>query len=181
MADRSGRGRRGHLKDFSKDLDGRYYYAGDFYTYEKGQPLSRKALIKRLWLLGAALVVLILLGGSIPAAGMLSSYYQLLPYGIEVGAVGSVLWAIYKLDTNGDPLRSYIYQATIGSLPGRAILVVIAAGLGIAGTLLYLFLHGTDGQLAFTLLYLGLKALTILCSLVIRRLVQRSVWQVAKS
>ena len=69
---------------------------------------------------GFALVVLVLAGG-FSGETMSHCVFQILPYLVEVGAVGSVVWALVRLASGGETLRAYVYKATVQALPGRAV------------------------------------------------------------
>ena len=81
------RGRRAHLNDFYRDVSGNYIYTGTCYVCTAA-PQERTALLRRLWLLAAVMVVSVVTGGCIPAPGMGGSFYLLLPYMAEVGLTG---------------------------------------------------------------------------------------------
>ncbi len=61
--------------------------------------------------------------GGFSGETMAHCVFQILPYLLEVGAVGSVVWALVRLTSGGETLRAYVYKATV---PG-------AAGTGRAG------------------------------------------------
>ncbi len=73
------------------------------------------------------LVVLVLAGG-FSGETMAHCVFQILPYLMEVGAVGSVVWALARLTSGGETLRAYVYKATVQALPGRAVLVMRRRG-----------------------------------------------------
>ena len=92
-------------------------------------------------------MVLVLAGG-FSGETMAHCVFQILPYLLEVGAVGGVVWALVRLTSGGETLRAYVYKATVQALPGRAVLVMCAAGAGMLGTALCMIVHGTAGRLA---------------------------------
>lgn len=168
--------KKDHLKDFIPDQNGGYSYQGERYRFAKGGA-ALAALRKRLWLAGILSSAAVLAGGCIPAPGMGNCAYLLLPYAAEMGAVGSVIWALARLQAGEYPLRGYIYQATILALPGRCVAAVIAAAVGAAGELLYLMLHGSGGHPAAAALYLLLKAASAGAALWLRRSVGTGAWR----
>ena len=134
MADKKKKqaGRRAYLNDFHRDLTGAYIYDGSHFHFAGD---GWKEVLLRLWALGIVLVVLVLAGG-FSGETMSHCVFQILPYLVEVGAVGSVVWALVRLTSGGETLRAYVYKATVQALPGRAVLVMCAAGAGILGTVL---------------------------------------------
>ena len=128
MADKKKKqaGRRAYLNDFHRDLTGAYIYDGSHFHFAGD---GWKQALLRLWALGIVLVVLVLAGG-FSGETMAHCVFQILPYLVEVGAVGSVVWALVRLTSGGETLRAYVYKATVQALPGRAVLVMCAAGDG---------------------------------------------------
>ena len=165
MADKKKKqaGRRAYLNDFHRDLTGAYIYDGSHFHFAGD---GWKQVLLRLWALGLVLVVLVLAGGF---SGETMS--------VEVGAVGSVVWALVRLTSGGETLRAYVYKATVQALPGRAVLVMCAAGAGILGTALCMIVHGTAGRLAGLLLCLLLKAALLAGAWLLRRYVQTLPWE----
>ena len=90
---------------------------------------------------------------------------------------GSVVWALVRLTSGGETLRAYVYKATVQALPGRAVLVMCAAGAGMLGTALCMIVHGTAGRLAGLLLCLLLKAALLAGAWLLRRYVQTLPWE----
>ena len=117
MADKKKKqaGRRAYLNDFHRDLTGAYIYDGSHFHFAGD---GWKQVLLRLWALGLVLVVLVLAGG-FSGETMSHCVFQILPYLVEVGAVGSVVWALVRLTSGGETLRAYVYKATVQALPGR--------------------------------------------------------------
>lgn len=115
MADKKKKqaGHRAYLNDFHRDLTGAYIYDGSHFHFAGD---GWKQAILRLWALGIVLVVLVLAGG-FSGETMAHCVFQILPYLMEVGAVGSVVWALVRLTSGGETLRAYVYKATVQSLP----------------------------------------------------------------
>lgn len=95
MADKKKKqaGRRAYLNDFHRDLTGAYIYDGSHFHFAGD---GWKQALLRLWTLGIVLVVLVLAGG-FSGETMAHCVFQILPYLLEVGAVGSVVWALVRL------------------------------------------------------------------------------------
>ena len=94
MADKKKKqaGRRAYLNDFHRDLTGAYIYDGSHFHFAGD---GWKQVLLRLWALGLVLVVLVLAGG-FSGETMSHCVFQILPYLVEVGAVGSVVWALVR-------------------------------------------------------------------------------------
>lgn len=121
MADKKKKqaGRRAYLNDFHRDLTGAYIYDGSHFHFAGD---GWKQVLLRLWALGLVLVVLVLAGG-FSGEAMSHCVFQILPYLVEVGAVGSVVWALVRLTSGGETLPGLRLQ---GHRSG-------AAGTGRAG------------------------------------------------
>lgn len=168
--------KKDHLKDFIPDQNGGYVYQGERYRCDGGSA-TLAALRRRLWPASILSAAALLAGGCIPAPGMGNCVYLLLPYAAEMGTVGSVIWALARLQAGEYPLRGYIYQATILALPGRCMAAAVAAAAGAAGELLYLMLHGSGGHPAAAALYLLLKAASAGAMLWLRRSAGTGAWR----
>lgn len=137
-------GRRAYLNDFSPRLDGGYDYNGALHAFQEGS-MSRRQAMTRLWALSAVSAMLIIAAGCVPAAGTANCPYVLLPYaGSAVSAV-SVIWLMARLSGGGDPLRDYVYKATVEQYALRSMLVIVFTALSLAGDALYLILNGVQG------------------------------------
>ena len=145
-------GRRAYLNDFHRDLTGAYIYDGSHFHFAGD---GWKQALLRLWTLGIVLVVLVLAGG-FSGETMAHCVFQILPYLLEVGAVGSVVWALVRLTSGGE---------------------MCAAGAGMLGTALCMIVHGTAGRLAGLLLCLLLKAALLAGAWLLRRYVQTLPWE----
>ena len=170
------RGRRAHLNDFYRDVSGNYIYTGTCYVCRAADG-ERAALLRRLWLLTAVMVVSVVTGGCIPAPGMGGSFYLLLPYMAEVGLTGSIVWAMTRWQAREYPMRAYVYKATVKALPGRCMAEAVLAGAGAAAEVVYLLLSGAGGHGLMAALYLLLKAVSVAAALSARRLVLQSRWE----
>ena len=168
MADKKKKqaGRRAYLNDFHRDLTGAYIYDGSHFHFAGD---GWKQALLRLWALGIVLVVLVLAGG-FSGETMAHCVFQILPYLVEVGAVGSVVWALVRLTSGGETLRAYVYKATVQALPGRAVLVMCAAGAGMLGTAL---IPAVFGYVASRSTFLLLPCLIIAVALLISLLQMR--------
>jgi hypothetical protein len=82
--------------------------------------------------------------GCVPAHGMEGSFYVLLPYVASLLSVFLILWLMVRLTAGGDPLRDYVYKATVGKYAARSALAMICAGCAGAGECAYLLLHGFE-------------------------------------
>ena len=107
---------------------------------------------------------------------MQGSFYVILPFLGELIAAVSTAWAIFKLGSDWNAVREYVYERTVPALPRRALTAAILAFLGILCESVHLALAGHGGKLFYAVLYLVLKVLSILCALTMRRAMLRTNW-----
>lgn len=173
MAEKKRRGRRAYLSDFQPQLDGKYVYTGALHYYEGA---DRKRSMALLWGLTAALAAGALVPGLVRAAGMDNHFYVILPWAAELMAAVSVVWAMCRLSVGGDPLRDYIFEATVAVLPLRAAISAGLAVLTLAGECVYLFLNGPGEKLPGTVALVAAQAVLVLSALGLRKAISGLRW-----
>ena len=141
MAEPNKKSRRDHLKYFTLTIGGRYEYTGPVCRCQN-PPAQRRALLWQLGTLCTGMAAVVIAAGCTPVAGMMNSFYVLLPYLWALLAVISVCWGFIQLLLGGEPLRRYVYDKSYARLPLRAGIVAAGAAATAAGECLYLLLHG---------------------------------------
>lgn len=169
------RGRRAYLDDFQKTATGEYVYNGKLHYYGTEQKPRKKALVL-LWVLTVVMAVMIVAGGCTPAAGMSSCPYVVLPYAGSLLAVGSIVWLMCRLSAGGDPLRDYVWQATVKQFAPRGWLAVIFGGCTLAGDVVYLICSGVGSLLAGTILFLVEMTIYLVAALAWKIAASRLIW-----
>jgi hypothetical protein len=157
MVKRKWRGK--DLENFSRGEDGAYRYDGPLYRYEG---LSRKSALARLWVLTAAAVAAVITAGCVPVKGMERTFYVLLPYVASLLSALLLTWLMARLTAEGDPLREYVYKATVEKASLRGLLCLVCGVCAGAGECLYLALHGLEGD-AWAM-FLLCQAVLIICA-----------------
>lgn len=167
--------RRAYLDDFQKTATGEYAYTGILHYYQdEGMP-RRKALTI-LWALTAVMALTVLTAGCVPAAGMQSTAYVVLPYAGALLSTASVVWLMCRLSAGGDPLRDYVYRATVRQFAPRSILTIVFAACALLGDVVYLILHGVDDRLAGTVVFLTCIALLLGAALAWKSVTKKLMW-----
>ncbi len=168
------RGRRAYLNDFTQTELGEYIYSGAVYRYSG----NHKTLLLRSWVLGIIAAGAIIANGCIPAAGMINCYYVIAPYVVCFVANVSVIWALCKLTSGGDPIREYNYKSSVKALPVRCLISFVAALVSIVSEVIYLILNGTskEGTVPCSVLFLALDAIIAGAVWLLRILISRSEW-----
>ncbi|MCM1038755.1 MAG: hypothetical protein NC434_05475 [Ruminococcus sp.] len=174
MAGESKRERRGYLRDFEKKADGGYVYTGPTWRAENA---ARRRLLIRLWVLQAVMLSAALLPGFVTTAGLLNSFYVILPY---------VLWALsdiylaYMLGNmtfGGNPLRDYVYKSSVARYTPWAMAALVGAALTAAGMLVFLIRGGSGEGVALCFVC---SAVQIVSSVLINRCRVADIWDKEK-
>ena len=173
---RQGPKRWAHLNSFFMEEDGSYGYHGAVYAYD-GPEKSRKAFLLALWLLAALVAGAVIFAGCIPAPGMDNCFYVLLPYLGEVTAAGSLVWGLSRMTAGGDPLRAYVFEATVEKLPRRAAATMIFAGIGAIGCIIFLLCQVFAGPIWTIIGFFGLKLLVIVSAFMIKCKMVSAKWR----
>lgn len=170
------RGRREHLKDFYQDVTGKYVYGGTMYTC--GLPKEEyKRLLNILWLCGGGTMAAQILAGCIPAAGMQEGFWVLPFYLGAIISCGMVCWALGELTSGGDPIREYIYAASVEKLPRRCEFSMVFSGLCLVGLLVKLLWSGLqNSSLWATVLFVAIQIAAIGAMLTIKKMINNLHW-----
>ncbi|MBQ9393722.1 MAG: hypothetical protein IJU18_07025 [Oscillospiraceae bacterium] len=168
------RGRRSHLNDFHMDVSGQYVYTGAMYHYDG--PLSEKDFVTRVTVLSAVMTVAVIAAGCLPTPAMLNSFYVILPFVGEVCCAMLSVWATVRLLWHEPDLRSYVYRATVGSLPTKLLFTACFAILCAAAQVAFISLYGFRGAPALSLVPFLLKAAVAASALWLRWLIRHSRW-----
>ena len=105
-----------------------------------------------------------------------NSFYLIIPFILEVGFTGSVVWGAVKYFANAKPLREYVYTATAGAFHRRALLSAVFAGVGVVSETVFLILSGEKGQAFAAAGFYLLKAAVIISMLLLRHFVRGAEW-----
>lgn len=167
--------RRAYLDSFRKNEEGNYDYTGSLYQFNGGGHELRCSLIK-LWGLCAVLLGSLIAGGCISVPGMDNCFYVLLPYVAALMAGVSVFWALCRMTSGKNPLKEYVYEASVGKLPERAVMVVVFDAAVIIGETVYICLHGMDGKLTGFGIFVLLDFAAAGAALVMRREILGMSW-----
>lgn len=170
---------RERLKDFGPGEDGRLTYLGD-HVRLVGEP-GRARLLGTLWGAVAAAAVATVASGIANPAGLSGCPYVVLPYMLQVVALVSVAWALGRLSValrDGERVRAYVRDETVGSLPGRSLLALALALVCAVGEVVYLALSGTTPGPAEAAL-LACEAVAVCALVVVHRTAKASEWESA--
>jgi hypothetical protein len=176
MADKKRKGRRDYLNDFHKTASGEYVYEGNYY-YCTADAGARKRLMVKLCVLSAVSLIAMIASGCFMAPGMDNCVYVILPYGLALVMTVSVVWGVCRLVSGGDPLKEYIYLATVDKLPLRGGVAAALSVLALVGETIYLICKGAGDRLAYAIVYLVLQIVSALANFLVVKLISSNTWE----
>ena len=166
------RGRRAYLEDFHQNVAGEYIYTGQTHAWKA---LRGKTLLK-LWLCAIAAIGAAVAAGCVPNTGMERRVWALIPYVLMLISSGVQGWLLYKLTDGGDPVRDYVWKASVPRLPAAGIATGILAFASIVTEIANIFAPNFAGTLPFALGLIGLDVLAGATSAVLGRTVKGLEW-----
>ena len=175
MKEKKKKGRRAYLNDFQKNGAGGYVYKGDLYQYTDGEKKRKKDLLT-LWVWYAGAVIFGIMAGCLPVEGLGRSAFVLLPYLVEMGGLAAVGWALCRITAGGDPLRAYVYEATVLKIPRRAWVAMIGAAATLVGGIVYVASQGFCTDMAADLAFLLLHPAVFACVFWAKKKAGRMKW-----
>lgn len=169
------RGRRAYLNDFQPTAGGGYKYTGALYTYQGAEKPLRRALTE-LGLCCCLAACFIIVAGCLPAAGMKNQFYLLIPYACTFVSAISMVWAFGRLVSGKDPLREYVYLATVKKIPLRSKMTIILAGILLIAEIIHIVIIGFENEAFSTLIFILLIILTMTASWLANTLIHHMKW-----
>ena len=145
MAGQEWRGRNSYLRDFKKAPDGSYVYTGEVWHADN---TVRRRLLLKLWVLQAEMQPAAVLPGFVTTAGLLNSFYVILPYVFWVISVFYLAYTLGNMTFGGNPLRDYIYKKSVLRYKPCAAAAFVGAALTAFGMLVFLVRGGTGEGVA---------------------------------
>lgn len=174
--DKNRKQRRAYLNDFKKTEDGKYVYEGSIYR-QAGDEKTVKQGRRNMLISCTVLICSVVLSGFLPAPGLKDSAFVLLPYAAELIASVSCCVAVVRILLSGFRLRQYVYETTVGKLPGRAAFAAVSAGASVTGECIYLFLNPGHLTSWFVLFFFVLEAASLGGAMYLWRELKSQKWE----
>lgn len=168
MAEKKYKGRKAYLNDFKKNAQGDYEYRGNLYRWNASKAEQRKEAVI-LWIFCAVMLLALITAVCLDAPGTLNCIYVILPAAISFVFGISVVWGMWKLTIAGNPMREYVYKATIEAMSLRCIYVMAGTGAALLGEVIYLVFHGAGEKISGALIFLLSELIGLLFSTIIRK------------
>ncbi len=176
-SDKGKRDRRAYLDAFKKNGEGSYVYTGELYHFQ-GKEGELKRKLRILWALCIGMLGVSAGACSVEAPGTVNCAYVLLPcVAVFLGSIG-VCWGICRLSMGGDPLRAYIYKASVCKIPGRIAFVGVSAGASALGEVIYSLKNGLEGKAAGFFLFLILQGAALAAAVFMGCCMKKMHWEV---
>lgn len=163
-----GKKKRQYLNEFRSNLNGEYIYQGKLYEF-KGEESERKKSIMTLLIFSIAAIFLTILSGILPGAGSTKAFYVIIPYVVEFGAEGFLIYSVGSLLSGGKIIREYIFLNSYGKIHERAMIIVAFAIIGFVGNFIYSLLNGTEGRTLATVVYGLLRIAVVIIALSVNK------------
>lgn len=170
------KGRRSHLSDFQQTVGGEYIYRGSHRVFT-GSQQQRKALLTRVTCLAIIMLTCSVVCGCIGVPGSINCFYVILPYAATLLSTVTMVWGLVKLIRGGDPLREYIYTASVQKFSLRGIVTMVLAALAIVCEVLYVTLNGTEGLTAGFVVFLLFHAVIFAGAFLWRCWIRPQLWR----
>ncbi len=153
-----------YLDDFRRTVSGEYIYAGDMHRFDGDKPL-KKSVLKYI-LLSAVSFVLIVACGCFRVAGMNACAYVLLPYtaGLILNAIA--LWAVCRLSFSSNPVRDYVYKATVPRFSRCSMFSLICFVVTLIGDIVFVAINGFGRFLVNNIIFYVFVVCCFLLSLI---------------
>lgn len=164
-----------YLNDFKKDEAGQYTYQGSCYCFA-GDENERRRAYGKLWALLVVIAAASVGSGCVSGAGILNTFYVILPYLGEICALFALTWYQFKLLTKGAEVRAYIYEKTQPRMAPAAVIIAFFAIVGFITSLVFSVMSGFRDGVAAAVIYLALKAVTAVAALCYRNAFQKLEW-----
>ena len=94
-------------------------------------------------------------------------------------AVVSLVWAVCRMVYWGNPLREYVYDATVKQISIRATLAMILSMCTLCGQIAYVVTHSLQGvEYLYTLAFSGLEIVVFVCAFLWKGRENQALWSV---
>ena len=146
MAGEKRRGRRAHLRDFKLNGKGEYVYTGKYMAWPGDEKDYRRHMV---FFAVMAFVMISMTFAAECLASVPMSRYPLTAvfWFAQMVPVCLTVYAVCKMIAGRNPMRSYVYDASVGKLPGRALFSLIFSGICALWECVYLIINGPKENL----------------------------------
>lgn len=168
--------RAAKVSQFTRGAGGEMVYVGRYYSFQGDEGAYRRNM--RLCIAFAAIMaVAVVACGMMPVPALYNTWYVIAPYMLTVVAVASLVWAVCRMAYWGNPLREYVYDATVKRLQRRMILAMILSMCTLCGQIAYMLTHSMqEGQYFCSFAFLALQVVVFVCAWLWNRKEIQMMW-----
>ena len=145
--------RRYYLNDFKIGADGKYEYRGKLYSFG-GDDRERKRHLARLLSCCIVSLASAVLSEVFPRDNRPEGVFDfpVIFWLIQFLFAFLSVWATARIVFSGEPLREYVYLATVRRLPKYALVCAVSSALTLIAWIVYLLIFGfREASVAFDL------------------------------
>ena len=168
--------RKDYLKDYKQGASGKYEYSGLSYAFD-GTGEERKKAYLTLVGITVLMSASVIGSGLIDAAGMVNTYYVIVPFIGEVCALFALWWNLSKLLLEGEKIRGYIFETVNNKIHPATLIMVFFAVLGLVMSVVFMAFNGFEGKMLKCILYLFLKALNAVLAFFVNKYYNKLKWK----
>lgn len=170
--------RAAKASQFTRGAGGEMIYVGRHYSFQGDERSYRQGMRQRM-ALAAVMAVAHLAGGMMPVPALYNTWYVIAPFMLTFFAVVSLVWAVCRMVYWGNPLREYVYDATVKQIPIRATLAMILSMCTLCGQIAYVVTHSLQGvEYLYTLAFLGLEIVVFVCAFLWKGRENQALWSI---
>ena len=164
--------RRDHLKNFIKDANGEYHYAGDYYVLkgDKARAMSASQFFSVLT------EILLIVAGLFPAGGVMDTWYVIIPYGVSVVLGGVIIYRTSQWVKGHGEITEFVHEKSIVKMPANRKAMMIVLGVAFLGEVIWLLIHGRGYYFAGSILFLFCVGDALLLQITALRSEQKLEW-----
>lgn len=170
MAGQKKQDKKSYLHDFKQNENGSYVYTGMTWHAD---PVLRRQMLVKLWALQAAMLLAVLLPGFVTTAGLLNTFYVIIPYVFWLISDFVLAYTLGSITFGGNPLRDYVYKRRVAQYTVYAALPLAGAALTALALVVFSLLGGSGagGGVCF-----GCCGIQIAASVIAIRIRIADVW-----
>lgn len=171
--------RAAKASQFTRGAGGELVYTGRYYTFCSQEKEEYRRSMRTQYTLAAISALAVVAGGVIPVSSLLNTWYVILPYLFTLLGEVSVVWALCRMWHWGNPLREYVYDATVKQLPLRTMLTMILSMCTLCGQIAYVVTHSLQGvEYLYTLAFSGLEIVVFVCAFLWKGRENQALWSI---
>lgn len=173
---RKRRSRRAYLNDFHLNEKGDYVYEGRMIGFVE-ESVTYHQYLQRIIPAAVLMLALSVAAECLPAVAMSRFGLTAIPWLGQIITACLAAYAVWKISWGKNPMREYVYKASVEKLPMRTLLTAGFSFLTALAETIYILVNGCDGEAAFTVLRPILSMLCGMIAICLYRFVKNTEWK----